>query len=239
MEFNEFEKKIKEKLDDIDIKINEEQSLKFYKYMKFLISWNEKVNLTSIIDEDEIIIKHFADSLTINKYIKENSLVADVGTGAGFPGIPLAIINETIKIDLIDSLNKRINFINEVVKELEINNAVGIHSRIEDIGREAKSREKYDVATSRAVAKLNILTEYMLPLVKIGGTCICMKGPNCDGEIEEAKTAIKKLGGKISKVEKIILNNDNERTIIIIEKIKSTEHIYPRKAGIPIKNPLN
>src|SRR5574344_932164 len=131
MDFNEFKKIIKQKLKDINVEINEQEALEFYKYMKLLISWNEKINLTAITDENEVIVKHFVDSLTISKYVKKGKLVADIGTGAGFPGIPLAIMNKDIIVNLIDSLNKRINFINEIIKEIEVTNTETIHSRAE------------------------------------------------------------------------------------------------------------
>ena len=218
---------------------NKKQEENFNKYMDLLLEWNEKINLTAITDKDEIILKHFIDSLTIEKYIKDNDKVIDLGTGAGFPGIPLKIKNESIDITLVDSLNKRVNFLNEVIKELNLKNITAIHSRIEDLAHDKNYREKYDVVTSRAVANMSTLVEYMLPFAKIGGICICMKGPNVDEELENAKGAIKKLGGKIEKVESLTLpDSDIERNIVIIKKISQTDKKYPRKAGTPSKDPL-
>lgn len=237
MEYEEFKKIFKEEIEKINEPIKEEQIKKFYAYMLLLKDWNEKINLTAITDEKDIIIKHFIDSLTINKYLKDNEKVIDVGTGAGFPGIPIKIINDKINMDLLDSLNKRINFLNEVKEKCEIENINCIHSRIEDFA--IKNREKYDVATSRAVAKLAVLLEYLLPVVKKDGICICMKSNKAEEEINEAQKALEILGGKIEKTEEFLLpGTDIERTIIIVRKIKNTPEKYPRKAGIPSKKPI-
>ena len=210
----------------------------FYTYMNLLIEWNKKINLTAIVEEKDIIIKHFLDSLTISKYINSNQKIMDIGTGAGFPGIPLKIFQENINMNLVDSLNKRITFLNEVVNKIELKNIVAIHSRAEDLAKIEEHREKYDIVVSRAVAKLNTLLEYMMPFIKVGGTCICMKGSNIE-ELEESKKAIEILGGKLEKVDEIVLpNTDIKRNNIIIKKIKNTPKEYPRKAGIPTKNPI-
>lgn len=239
MDINEFSKELKDKSSKINIDINEEKIEKFYKYMNLLLEWNEKINLTAIIQPSEIILKHFIDSLTIQQYIdSENQQMIDVGTGAGFPGIPISIVNESQDITLLDSLNKRILFLDDVIDKINLNNIKTIHSRVEDFGKNKNQREKYDIATSRAVAPLNVLLEYLLPLVKVGGKCICMKGSNIE-EIENSKNALKILGGEIEKIEKINLpDSDNERNIIIVKKIKSTPEKYPRKPGIPTKEPL-
>ena len=237
MEFNIFFEKIKEKLNKINIEIEEKEAKKFYKYMDLLLEWNEKINLTAITEPEDIILKHFVDSLTIKEHIEENSKVIDVGTGAGFPGIPLNIVTNC-NIILLDSLNKRVNFLNEVINNLELKNIEAIHSRVEEFAKNKKYREKYDVATSRAVASLNVLAEYLLPLVKVNGICVCMKGSNIE-EIKDAENALKILGGKIEKIEKIILpGTDIERNIIVIRKEKETPSKYPRKAGTPSKEPL-
>lgn len=237
MEYEEFKKIFKEEIEKINEPIKEEQIKKFYEYMVLLKDWNEKINLTAITEEKDIIIKHFIDSLTINKYLKDNEKVIDVGTGAGFPGIPIKIINDKINMDLLDSLNKRINFLNEVKEKCEIENINCIHSRIEDFA--IKNREKYDVATSRAVAKLAVLLEYLLPVVKKDGFCICMKSNKAEEEIKEAQKALEILGGKIEKTEEFLLPGTNiERTIIIVRKVKNTPEKYPRKAGIPSKKPI-
>ena len=230
---------LKQKLNEFNIEISDNQLEKFDKYMQLLLEWNEKINLTAIIEPDEVKIKHFLDSLTVLKYINDEDKVIDIGTGAGFPGIPLKIMKPDAKISLLDSLNKRINFLNLVIEELELKNIEAIHGRAEEFARNKQYREKYDVAVSRAVANLSTLTEYMLPFVKVGGRCICMKGANVKEELDKAKNAIQELGGKIEKIDNFYLsNNDNERNIIIIKKVKETKSKYPRKAGIPSKEPL-
>ena len=228
-----------QRLKDFNIKINDEQIKKFMNYMNLLLEWNEKINLTAITQPDEVKLKHFVDSLTVLKYINDDDKVIDIGTGAGFPGIPLKIMNENTKITLLDSLNKRINFLNIVIETLNLRNIQAIHGRAEEIARNKLYREKYDVAVSRAVANLSTLTEYMLPFVKVGGKCICMKGANVNEELERAQNAIKELGGEIERVDNFHLSdNDNERNIIIIRKVKETNPKYPRKAGTPSKEPL-
>lgn len=223
----------------IDIKFTEEQLNQFYKYMNLLLEWNEKINLTAITDPNEVILKHFIDSLTINKYIKENSTLADVGTGAGFPGIPLKILRPDLKITLVDSLNKRINFLNEVINKLNLVNIETVHSRIEDFGKDKKYRESFDFVTARAVANLAVLSEYLLPIAKAGGQCVCMKGSSVEEELSNGKNAIKVLGGKIKNIDEFVLpDSDMSRNVIIIDKIKNTPNKYPRKAGIPVKEPL-
>ena len=227
------------KLKEFNIEINEEQIKSFEKYMNLLLEWNEKINLTAITQPDEVKLKHFVDSLTVLKYINDDDKVIDIGTGAGFPGIPLKIMKENTKITLLDSLNKRINFLNIVIETLNLSNIQAIHGRAEEIARNKLYREKYDVTVSRAVANLSTLSEYMLPFVKVGGKCICMKGANVNEEIEKAKNAIKELGGEIERVDNFYLSdNDNERNIIIIRKVKETSSKYPRKAGMPSKEPL-
>lgn len=219
--------------------LNVSQKNSFDRYLELLQEWNNKINLTAITEKEEIELKHFYDSLTISEYIKSGSSLIDVGTGAGFPGIPLKIKDESIKLTLLDSLNKRLIFLEEVEKELELKNVVNIHGRAEDYGKDKKYREKYDYATSRAVARLSVLVEYLLPFVKVGGYCICMKGPNIEEEIKDAEKAIRVLGGEIEKIDNFKLeNDDNERNIIIIKKVKNTPKQYPRKAGIPTKEPI-
>lgn len=224
--------------------LSDEKYNKFQKYMNLLIEWNKNINLTAITDKDEIELKHFVDSLTINKYISDNSKVIDVGTGAGFPGIPLKIYNESFDITLLDSLNKRINFLNHVIEELNLNKIKAVHSRAEDAAKNPDYREKFDVATSRAVANLSTLVEYLLPFVRVNGICICMKGPNVEEELGRAKKAIEVLGGRIEQVDNFKLaadgsENDLERNIIIIRKVRKCSNKYPRKAGMPSKEPIN
>lgn len=239
MEIKEFREILMEYLKTMDIKLNDEQIQKFYKYMELLLEWNEKINLTAIIEPKVIILKHFVDSLTIAKYIKEKDRLIDVGTGAGFPGIPLKIYREDIEITLVDSLNKRINFLNEVIEELNLNNIETVHSRAEELGKNKKYRERFDIATSRAVANLSTLSEYLVPFVKENGNVICMKGPEIDEEIKTAKNAINILGGKISKIDNFELpNSDIKRNILIIVKDKKTPTRFPRKPGTPAKEPL-
>lgn len=221
------------------VDLNNEKIDKFNKYMELVLDWNNKINLTAIKNEDEFILKHFIDSLTVKDLIKDDSKVIDVGTGAGFPGIPLKIYNDSLNITLLDSLNKRVNFLDLVIKELNLNNISAIHGRAEDIAHLSDYRENFDVAISRAVAQLNVLVEYLLPFIKVGGICICMKGPNASEEIENSKRAIELLGGKIESVNKIFLpESDFERNIVVIKKIKNTNLKYPRKAGMPSKEPL-
>lgn len=226
------------KLEDyIDLSI--EQSKQFEMYSDLLVEWNEKVNLTAITEKDEIILKHFIDSLTIAKYVDNNAKLIDVGTGAGFPGIPMKIYFKDLSVTLLDSLNKRIFFLQDVIEKLKLKNINAIHSRAEDLAIDSKYREKYDIATARAVSNLSTLLEYLMPYVKVGGKCICMKGPNVSEELKAAKNALKELGGEIEVVDNFKLpNSDLERNLIIIKKVKSTNKKYPRKSGIPAKSPL-
>ena len=238
MEFKEFEKQLIENSKKISEKITENQAKSFYEYMLLLLGWNQKINLTAITDEKEIINKHFIDSISINKYLKETKNVMDIGTGAGFPGIPLKLLNKDINFILVDSLNKRINFLAEVKEKLELKQLELVHSRVEDLAQNAKYREKIDVVVSRAVANLSVLLEYMLPFIQKNGICICMKGPNVEEEIEKANNAIETLGGKIENIEHLKLPGELERNILVIRKVKETPKKYPRKAGIPAKQPL-
>lgn len=239
MVIEEFEQIFNDYLKELNIELNKSQILKFYKYMNLLIEWNEKINLTAIIEPKEIILKHFVDSLTISKYIKENAKVVDVGTGAGFPGIPLRIFRDDIDIVLVDSLNKRLKFLQEVINELELDNVELIHSRAEEFGKNKKYRENFDISTSRAVANLATLSEYLIPLLKKDGYAICMKGNSIDDEIKNANVAIKVLGGKVDIIDEFNLpKSDNKRTILGIKKVKETPAKYPRKPGLPAKEPI-
>lgn len=234
-----FNEELLEKSNIIGVHFSVEQMEQFYKYMNLLIEWNEKMNLTAIIEPEEIIQKHFIDSLTILNRIEDNKSVVDVGTGAGFPGIPLSIMNPTLKITLVDSLNKRLVFLQEVINQLGLKNVELVHARAEDFGQNKKYREKFDVATSRAVANLSTLSEYLIPLVKLNGKIVCMKASEAEEEIEQAKKAINVLGGTIKNVETFDLpQSDIGRTIITIEKAKKTPAKYPRKAGTPSKEPI-
>lgn len=223
----------------INVMLNEKQISQYYQYMKLLLEWNEKINLTAITKQDEIILKHFVDSMTVLKYLADYKSIIDVGTGAGFPGIPIAIMNENKDVTLMDSLNKRIKFLENIKENLSLKNVNAIHSRAEDLGQDMNNREKHDVAISRAVANLTTLVEYLLPFVKIGGICICMKGQDVEDEINDSKRAIELLGGRIKKVDEFFLpDSDMKRNVVIIEKIKHTNKKYPRKAGLPSKEPL-
>ena len=235
-----FDKKIQEYAHEMKISLTNQQINQFYNYMKLLLEWNEKINLTAITDPEEIILKHFIDSMTLLPYIEKNKKVVDVGTGAGFPGIPLKIMREDIEIIMIDSLNKRIHFLEEVITQLGLIKINAIHSRAEEFARNKIYREQFDIATSRAVANLSTLSEYLIPLVKIGGSCICMKSAKIEQELKKAENAIFQLGGKVEEVETFLLpKSDIERSIVFLKKEKSTPMKYPRKAGIPVKNPIN
>lgn len=239
MEEKEFKKIMINNLKELNIELTDFQLKQFYEYMNILIKWNKVMNLTRITEPKEIIIKHFIDSLTILDNINENSSVIDVGTGAGFPGIPIKIAFPDTKIILLDSLNKRIKFLNEVIEKLQLKDINTIHGRAEDYGKEKNHREKYDIAVARAVAPLNVLLEYLMPFIKIGGKCICMKGLNNEEEILESKNAIKILGGESIKIKDFYIpNTDIKRRIILVDKIKQTNIKYPRKAGTPSKEPL-
>lgn len=226
---------------DLGIELNEEQKRSFIEYKRLLKEWNEKINITAITEDEDIDIKHFLDSLTpyITNLFNGNKRIIDVGTGGGFPGLPLKILNPQLQITLLDSLNKRIVFLNEVINSLKLNDIEAIHGRAEELGKNAKYREKYDIAISRAVASLNTLSEYCMPFVKVGGYFISMKGPDVDDELKEADKGIKILGGKIIKKEIVNLpKSDIVHSLIIIEKTKETPTKYPRVGGKPKKNPL-
>ncbi|KPU26446.1 16S rRNA methyltransferase [Caloranaerobacter sp. TR13] len=226
---------------ELGISLKKEEIDKFLKFKELLKEWNKKINLTAIEDDKEIDIKHFLDSLTLLKtdYIKDNYRIIDIGTGGGFPGIPLKIVKNDVELVLMDSLQKRIKFLDLVINELGLSNIKAIHGRAEDFGRDVEYREKFDIAVSRAVASLNILSEYCLPFVKVGGYFIAMKGPDVDIELKESEKALKLLGGKVlDKIQIKLPLSDITHTLIIIEKINKTLTKYPRKAGKPKKNPL-
>lgn len=234
-----FKSKLKENAEIIGVTLNDEMLEQFYNYKNLIVEWNEKINLTAITDDLEFIVKHFIDSLTINKYIEKNKTIIDIGTGAGFPGIPLKVLNKDNEIVLFDSLNKRLKVLEDIIEKIGFKNIKTLHGRAEETFKNVEHREKYDIATSRAVASLNVLAELMLPAVKVGGICICMKGNNAETEIKEAKKAIKELGGEIISVDKIILPELNlERNIIAVKKVKQTPKQYPRKPGTPQKSPI-
>lgn len=219
-----------------NINLPDEIYYKFVLYMENLIEWNSRMNLTAIKDEEGIIIKHFLDSIMIKDYIKGEKIL-DIGSGAGFPGIPLKIIDEKLDLTLMDAVNKKVLFMNDSIDKLGLKNAIAIHGRAEDFGHNEIYRECFDTVVSRAVANMSTLAEYMLPFVKLGGYCLCMKGPDSEKEINDSKKAIKVLGGKIEKIYNYEYEK-NQRCLVVISKIKNTEQIYPRKQGKPSKNPI-
>ena len=239
MNKEEFIIEFKKQANLASIDINDIQISMFYEYMLLLLEWNEKINLTAITEPKDVIVKHFIDSILAIKYIKSASSIIDVGTGAGFPGIPLKIMDESLRLTLLDSLNKRTIFLQEVIDKLNLNDVTIIHGRAEDVAQDNKHREMYDYAISRAVAPLNILLEYLVPYTKVNGNVIAMKGSNAEEEVDLAQNAIKKLNVNIrEKAIKKLPDNSGERFIIIFNKDKKTDKIYPRKAGTPKKSPL-
>lgn len=225
----------------IDIHLTSQQAELFETYCLELLEWNKKFNLTAIEEEEEIIIKHFYDSLLGMKIKgwKGNGMLLDMGSGAGFPGIPLKIVNPWLDITLVDSLKKRVGFLEHIIQILGLDHSRAIHGRGEDIGQDDKHREKYDVVVSRAVAKMPVLAEYCLPLVKPGGYFLAYKGPEGHEEMLGAAKAITILGGKEDETRQFLLPpDDSGRTLLAIEKIRNTPRKYPRRAGIPVKKPL-
>lgn len=246
--------KIKEFVNDIGLEISDKQLEQFNMYYEMLVEKNKVMNLTAITEKDEVVIKHFIDSIALAKYydFSKNIKLIDVGTGAGFPGLPLKILFPNIKVTLFDSLNKRILFLNEVIEKLELDNIEAVHGRAEEGARNAKMREGYDLVVSRAVANMAVLSEYCLPFVKVGGYFIPYKTASIDEELNSGKKAINILGGKCEKVNKLCITLDgfiNEdissiddnnlgRSFIFIKKEKNTPKAYPRKAGTANKQPL-
>lgn len=207
---------------------------KFEKYEQMLIETNKKFNLTSIDDPEEIRIKHFEDSLTIKSYINDGMKVLDIGSGAGFPGIPLRI-EKKFDLTLIDSVNKKVNFMNQVIDQLGLKNTRAVHVRAEDYAKD--HREEFDMVISRAVANLSTLSEYALPFLKVGGIFIAMKGPKAEEEYEDAQNALKILGGELINIDSLDLYG-NTRKNILIKKVRSTKKKYPRDKNLPKKKPL-
>lgn len=224
------------------IPMSEKQLTQFEVYYQLLIEWNEKVNLTAIIEPEEVAIKHIVDSLSCydaSLFVPGCSVI-DVGTGAGFPGIPLKILRPDISLTLLDSLNKRIVFLQELAASLALSDTVCIHARAEDAGRRMQLRARFDIATSRAVARLNVLAELCLPFVKVGGCFIALKGAQYRAEAEEAEKAISLLGGRVRELRAVSLPRlPDVRGIIFIEKCANTPGMYPRRPGTPEKNPLS
>ena len=231
-----------EKVKELSIVLNDKQIQQFEQYYNILVEWNKVMNLTAITEYEEVVEKHFLDSLTIVNaiHVEKIETLIDVGTGAGFPGIPLKIAFPHLKVTLLDSLNKRIKFLNEVIDLLELNDIKAIHGRAEDYAKQAEYREQYDMVVSRAVANLAVLSEYCIPYVKMDGYFIPYKSGEIEDELNESKKAIKILGGKTQKVVQFELpDTDIARSLVIIKKEKSTGMKYPRKSGIPSRKPLH
>ena len=224
----------------LGIKLPEDADLLFSKYTDLLLSYNEVMNLTAITDREEIKIKHYLDSVSPLAFslIPDGAHVADVGSGAGFPGVPLKIAKRDIHLTAIDSLNKRLNFLETVKNELSLDNIDTVHLRAEEAGQNKELRESFDIATARAVANLSVLSEWCLPLVKVGGSFIALKGPSPEEEIEEAREAVSVLGGKIAEVFTVNLPGEIKHSIVLIKKISQTPSKYPRKPGKASKQPI-
>ncbi|MBP2002353.1 16S rRNA (guanine527-N7)-methyltransferase [Paenibacillus shirakamiensis] len=224
-----------------DVQVDERQLEQFELYFQELISWNERMNLTGITERDQVYIKHFYDSLTLAFHVDmtEVGRMIDVGSGAGFPGIPLKILFPHLKLTIVDSLNKRISFLQNLVNTLDLKGVTLVHSRAEDLARKVDHRDQYDLATARAVARLSVLNEFCLPFVKTGGHFVAMKGNDPTEELKEASYSLKELRGKVTNNYRLELPNDqSERHLIIIRKRSFTPNKYPRKAGTPLKTPL-
>lgn len=227
-------------LSELNIEINDEQIELFRRYYDLLLYWNNKFNLTSITEKEDVLIKHFADSIALLNYVDlTGCTLVDIGSGAGFPGIPLKIMCSSCKVVLLDSLNKRIGFLNNVIKDLGLSEIIAVHGRAEDLARDQIYREKFDYATSRAVANLSTLSEYCLPFVKIGGYFISYKSGDVDSELNDSSNAFSTLGGIIDHVHKFCIpNTEYDRSFVIVKKTNKSPGVYPRKAGIPSKKPL-
>lgn len=238
MNLKEFEVFFEKELNKNQLIVSKESYNKYFKYMKNVLEWNTKINVTAVRDEENFIIKHYIDSLMISKYVEGKPRVIDIGTGAGFPGVPVKLYNEDVDITLIDSINKKLNVIRESIKELDLKNIDIIHSRAEDLALKEGYRESFDVATTRAVSNLSTILEYMMPFIKVGGIAVCMKGPNYQEELDAARNAIKILGGKLELIENFNINTEYERNIIIIKKVSKTPNKYPRSGNKPLKEPI-
>ena len=239
--FDKFTELMREELSEFSIELSEHQLHQFYQYFELLVEWNKVMNLTAITELEDVVTKHFVDSLSLVKAVSDLSdeKILDMGTGAGFPGIPLKIAFPELEITLLDSLNKRINFLNEVIGQLQLGEIQAVHGRAEDYGRDKLYREQYDYCVSRAVANLSTLSEYCMPYVKIGGAFIPYKSGKIEEELNQAKGAVKLLGGKIEEVVTFVLpKTDVERSFVIVRKTEGTSKKYPRKAGLPSKEPL-
>lgn len=229
-------------LKEFSVQLNKRQICQFLKYYEILVEWNSFMNLTGITEYSEVIKKHFIDSLSIVKCLDLSnvSIVIDVGTGAGFPGIPLKIVFPQLKVTLLDSLRKRISFLDKVIEELELSDIRTIHGRAEDFARQEKYREQYDLCVSRAVANLSTLSEYCIPFVKIDGAFVSYKSEKISEELLSAERAIKVLGAVLeNRMDFVLPHTDMNRTILLIRKKKETPLKFPRKAGLPSKDPIH
>lgn len=239
----EFRNLLIKELKEIELELSEDQIRSFYEYYQILIEWNQVMNLTAITEWREVITKHFVDSLSLIKVVpdirEKDYRVIDVGTGAGFPGIPLKIVFPEIKVTLLDSLNKRVKFLNQVIISLTLSSVETIHGRAEDIGRDSRYREQYDLCVSRAVANISTLSEYCMPFVRKGGYFIPYKSGKIEEELAGGKGAVRKLGGIIEDIVSFTLPNSDERSLVKIKKQESINKKYPRKAGLPSKEPLS
>ena len=226
---------------ELGITLSEQQKTQFLQYYELLVEWNSFMNLTAITEFDQVITKHFLDSLSLVKIcdVAQAGRILDVGTGAGFPGIPLKIIYPELEVVLLDSLNKRVKFLNEVIERLGLTGITAIHGRAEDIAKQKEYRGSFDLVVSRAVANLSSLSEYCLPFVKTGGLFVPYKSGSVDLELSEAEKAIKVLGGEYRDTVRFTLpDTDIDRTLVVIGKVKETPKKYPRKAGTPSKEPI-
>lgn len=226
-----------------NLKITKKQEEQFKIYFKELVETNKVVNLTRITEESEVYLKHFFDSVTplftFGEVFKDGLTLCDVGAGAGFPSIPLKILMPGLKVTIVDSLAKRLKFLESLVQKLNLKNVELVHGRAEDVGQNPQYRESFDLVTARAVANMTVLSEYCLPLVKKNGYFIALKGPKASGELEDSQKALNVLGGKLIKdVEFTLPDSDEERTLVLVEKIKTTPKKYPRQAGTPRRKPL-
>lgn len=234
-------KLFEEMLGERGVTLSEQQRTQYEEYYSLLVEWNEKINLTAITEKAEVYEKHFYDSISASfffDFTKVETLI-DIGAGAGFPSLPIKIIYPHLQVTILDSLNKRITFLEHLSKELKLEHVSCIHGRAEEFGGDPKYRDRFDVVTARAVARLNVLAEYCMPFAKVGGNFVVLKGADASNELDEAKKAIKTLGGKTEKLETFALPIEKaERSIIVINKLAATPKGYPRKAGTPSKKPI-